>query len=67
MAIWYAAANPRGTAAQKTLNGGEVSALQLVADTSGITALIRDEHGTAITIQRGRISVNVNSGADTAK
>ena len=46
-------------AAQETLNGGDVPALQLVADTSGITALIRDEFGTSVTIQKGKISVNV--------
>jgi hypothetical protein len=45
-------------AAQQQLNG-DVPALQLVADTNGITALIKDEHGTSVTIQRGRISVNV--------
>jgi hypothetical protein len=38
---------------------GDVPALQLVADTGGITALIRDEFGTSVTVQRGRISVNV--------
>jgi hypothetical protein len=51
-------------AAQETLNGHEVPALQLVADTNGITALIRDEHGTSVTVQRGRISVNVAPVAD---
>jgi hypothetical protein len=45
-------------AAEKTLNGSTPT-LQLVADTNGITALIHDEHGTSVTIQRGRISVNV--------
>ena len=45
-------------AAQETLNG-DVPALQLVADGNGVTALIRDEFGTSVTIQRGRISVNV--------
>jgi hypothetical protein len=46
------------TAAQETMNG-DVPALQLCADTNGITALIRDEFGTSVTVQRGRISVNV--------
>lgn len=45
-------------AAEKTLNGS-TPAMQLVADTSGITMLVRDEHGTSVTVQRGRISVNV--------
>ena len=48
-------------AAQEAMSGAEVPALQLVADTSGITALIRDAHGTAVTIQHGRISVNVET------
>ena|ERR1700730_2712521 len=30
-------------AAKKTMNGGPVLSLQLVADTQGITALVRDE------------------------
>lgn len=47
-------------AAQEQLNG-DVPALQLVADTQGITALVRDEFGTSITVQRGRISVNVSA------
>jgi hypothetical protein len=51
-------------AAQETLNGGDVPALQLVADTSGITALIRDEFGTSVTIQKGKISVNVAAVAE---
>lgn len=46
------------TAATEQLNG-DVPALQLVADTQGITMLVRDEHGTSVTVQRGRISVNV--------
>jgi hypothetical protein len=50
-------------AAQEQLNG-DVPALQLVADTQGITALIRDEFGTAIMIQRGKISVNVAATTD---
>ena len=49
-------------AAQEQLNG-DVPALQLVADTQGITALIRDD-GTAVTIQRGKISVNVAATTD---
>jgi hypothetical protein len=51
-------------AAQAQMNGGEVPALQLVADTQGITALIRDEHGTSVTIQKGRVSVNVATASD---
>jgi hypothetical protein len=51
------------TAAQEQLNG-DVPALQLVADTQGITALIRDEFGTSVTVQRGRISVNVAATTD---
>jgi hypothetical protein len=47
-------------AAQKAMaTNGHAPALQLVANTDGITALVRDEHGTSVTIQRGRISVNV--------
>jgi hypothetical protein len=46
--------------ATKAMNAnGHAPALQLVANTDGITALVRDEHGTSVTIQRGRISVNV--------
>jgi hypothetical protein len=52
--------NKLEAAAQEQLNG-DVPALQLVADTGGITALIRDEHGTSVTVQRGRISVNVTA------
>jgi hypothetical protein len=51
------------TAAQKQLNG-DVPTMQLVADTGGITALIRDEFGTSVMVQRGRISVNVAVVAD---
>jgi hypothetical protein len=50
-------------AAHEQLNG-DVPALQLVTDMQGITALIRDEFGTAVTIQRGKISVNVAATSD---
>jgi hypothetical protein len=53
--------NKLEAAAQEAMNSKEAPALQLVADTAGITALIRDSHGTAVTIQRGRISVNVEA------
>jgi uncharacterized protein YqkB len=46
------------TAAAAALNGG-VPTMQLVADTAGITAIIKDEHGTSVIIQKGKISVNV--------
>jgi hypothetical protein len=52
-------------AAQKAMNGADAPALQLVADTSGITAFIQDNHGTAVTIQHGRISVNVAAVTET--
>jgi hypothetical protein len=53
-------------AAQEQLNGdpGSAPALQLVANGDGISALIRDEHGTSVVIQRGKISVNVAATAD---
>ena len=50
-------------AAQEQMNG-DVPALQLIANTDGITALIRDEHGCSVTIQRGKISVNVAATSD---
>ena len=50
--------NKLEAAAQEQLNG-DVPAMQLVADTQGITMLVRDEHGTSVSVQRGRISVNV--------
>jgi hypothetical protein len=53
-------------AAQEQLNG-DVPALQLVADTQGITALIRDEFGTSVTVQRGRISLNVAATSDVTE
>lgn len=52
------------SAAQESLNGGEVPAMQLVADTQGITALIRDEFGTSVTIQKGKISATVAATSD---
>jgi hypothetical protein len=54
------------TAAQAQLNGDPDSApaLQLVANGDGISSLIRDEHGTSVVIQRGKISVNVAAVAD---
>jgi hypothetical protein len=55
--------NKLEVAAQQQLNG-DVPALQLVADTRGITALIRDEHGTSVTIQGGRVSVNVEATSE---
>jgi hypothetical protein len=51
------------TAAQEQLNG-DVPALQLVVDARGVTAIIRDEHGTTVTVQEGRISVNVAAVSD---
>jgi hypothetical protein len=53
-------------AAQAQLNGDADSApaLQLVANGDGISALIRDEHGTSVVIQRGKISVNVAAVVD---
>jgi hypothetical protein len=49
------------TAAQKAMTNGHANpAMQLVADTRGITALIRDEHGTTVTVQSGKISVAVD-------
>jgi hypothetical protein len=50
-------------AAQAQLNGDPDSApaLQLVANGDGISALIRDEHGTSVVIQKGKISVNVEA------
>jgi hypothetical protein len=53
-------------AAQEQLNGdpGSAPALQLVANGEGISALIRDEHGTSVVIQKGKISVNVAAVAD---
>jgi hypothetical protein len=41
-------------------NGHSGPALQLVADDRGITALIRDDHGTTVTVQGGKISVAVD-------
>jgi hypothetical protein len=35
--------------------------MHLVADDRGITALIRDEHGTTVTVQGGKISVAVET------
>jgi len=52
-------------AGKEALNGHEIPALQLVADTQGITAVIRDEFGTSVTVQRGRISVNVAAVSET--
>jgi hypothetical protein len=51
------------TAAQKAMatNGHAGPAMQLFADDSGITALIRDEHGTTVTVQGGKISVAVET------
>ncbi|MGB8898240.1 MAG: hypothetical protein WCC90_02820 [Methylocella sp.] len=47
-------------AAQETLNAnGSAPALQLVADTGGITAKIEDRFGTSIIIQDGKISARV--------
>jgi uncharacterized protein YqkB len=46
------------TAAAAALNGG-VPTMQLVADKAGITAMIKDEHGTSVIIQKGKISVDV--------
>jgi hypothetical protein len=53
-------------AAQAQLNGDPESApaLQLVANGDGISALIRDEHGTSVVIHRGKTSVNVAAVAD---
>jgi hypothetical protein len=53
-------------AAQEHLNGDVESApaLQLVANGDGISALIRDEHGTSVVIQGGKISVNVEATAE---
>jgi hypothetical protein len=39
--------------------------MQLVADDRGITALIRDEHGTTVTVQGGKISVAVDGVTET--
>jgi hypothetical protein len=48
------------TAATEAMKpNGSPPALQLVADTAGITALVTDEFGTRVMIQKGRISVNV--------
>jgi hypothetical protein len=41
-------------------NGHAAPTMQLVADERGITALIRDEHGTTVTVQGGKISVAVD-------
>jgi hypothetical protein len=52
-------------AAQKAMtNGHTAPAMQLVADTRGITALIRDEHGTTVTVQGGKVSVSVDSAPE---
>jgi hypothetical protein len=49
------------TAAQAAMTNGHASpSVQLVADTRGITALIKDEHGTTVTVQAGRVSVSVD-------
>jgi hypothetical protein len=49
-------------AAQSALNGNsETPSLRLVADTNGITAHVRDEHGTSVVIQGGKISVTVKN------
>jgi hypothetical protein len=49
-------------AAQEAMKpNGATPALQLVADTSGITALIKDTHGTRVMIQGGKISVDVEA------
>jgi hypothetical protein len=50
-------------AAQETLNGS-APALQLYADTGGITCLLRDGHGTAVTVQAGKISVSVEPSVE---
>jgi hypothetical protein len=54
------------TAAQEATNGS-VPAMQLFADTGGITALIRDAHGTSVTVQGGKISVSVETPAGREK
>jgi hypothetical protein len=47
-------------AAQSAMaTNGHAPAMQLVADTRGITALIRDENGVTVTVQSGKISVAV--------
>jgi hypothetical protein len=38
-------------AAKAMATNGHAPAMQLVADDRGITALIRDEHGTTVTVQ----------------
>ena len=47
-------------AARATLKAnGSPPTLQLTADTGGITALIRDEFGSAVMVQSGKISMQV--------
>ena len=46
-------------AAQEALNGGQAPTMQMVANTDGISALVKDAHGTTVLIQGGKISVNV--------
>jgi hypothetical protein len=46
-------------------NDHAAPAMQLVADDRGITALIRDDHGTTVTVQGGKISVVVDGAQET--
>ena len=50
-------------AATETLNAsnGATPAVRMVADTSGITLHATDKFGTSVTVQGGRISMNVAS------
>jgi hypothetical protein len=59
--IAAAAWNRLEAAAQAAMTNGHANpSVQLVADTRGITALIKDEHGTTVTVQSGRVSVSVD-------
>jgi hypothetical protein len=53
------------TAAQAAMTNGHANpSMQLVADTRGITALIKDEHGVTVTLQGGKVSVAVDSAQE---
>jgi hypothetical protein len=53
------------SAAAKAMSNGHANpSVQLVADDRGITALIKDEHGTTVTVQAGRVSVSVDGAQE---